>query len=185
MFACYVTDELQLRVLEVRHADEIFAVVDRNRAHLRRWLPWVDGNRSADGTRAFCESAMKQFAAGNGFHAGMWAKGNFIGVIGLHWIDRPNRRTSIGYWLDKSAEGRGWMTAACRAMVDHALIELDLNRVEIRCATQNPKSLAIPRRLGFTHEGTVRQVEWLYDHFVDHEIYGMLKEQWEAMTAKQ
>jgi len=184
MFACHVTHELQLRVLEVRHAEEIFAVVDRNRSHLRRWLPWVDGDRSVDDSRKFCESAIRQFASGNGFHAGMWAKGNFIGVIGLHWIDWPNRRTSLGYWLDKSAEGRGWMTAACRAMVDHALIELNLNRVEIRCATQNHKSLAIPHRLGFTHEGTVRQVEWLNDHFVDHEVYGMLKEQWEAMKTR-
>ena len=184
MFACHVTDELQLRVLEVRHAEEIFAVVDRNRVHLRRWLPWVDSDRSPADTRKFCESALRQFAANDGFHAGMWAKGNFIGVIGFHRIDWPNRKTTLGYWLDKSAEGRGWMTAAGRAMVDHALLEMNLNRVEIRCATQNPKSLAIPRRLGFTLEGTVRQVEWLYDHFVDHEVYGMLKDQWEAMKPK-
>ena len=184
MFACHVTDELQLRVLEVRHAEEIFAVVDRNRVHLRRWLPWVDADRSPEDTRKFCQKAIGQLAANDGFHAGMWAKGNFIGVIGFHRIDWPNRKTTLGYWLDKSAEGRGWMTAASRAMVDHALLELNLNRVEIHCATQNPKSLAVPRRLGFTLEGTVRQVEWLYDHFVDHEIYGMLKEQWEAMKSK-
>jgi ribosomal-protein-serine acetyltransferase len=184
MFACHVTEELQLRVLEVRHADEIFAVVDRNRAHLRRWLPWVDGDRSPEDSRKFCEKAIGQYAANDGFHAGMWAKGNFIGVIGFHRIDWANRKTTLGYWLDKSAEGRGWMTASCRAMVDHALLELNLNRVEIRCATQNPKSLAIPRRLGFSLEGTVRQAEWLYDHFVDHEIYGMLKEQWEAMKSR-
>ena len=185
MFAHRITDELELRLIECRHAPEIYAAVDRNRLHLRRWVPWVDASHSADDTRKFCESAIRQFAANDGFHAGMWAKGNFVGAIGFHRIDWPNRKTTIGYWLDKSAEGRGWMSAACRAMVDHALLELKLNRVEIRCATQNHKSLAIPRRLGFTLEGTVRQVEWLYDHFVDHEIYGMLKEQWEAMKAKQ
>jgi ribosomal-protein-serine acetyltransferase len=180
MFACHVTDELELRPIEVRHAAEIYEAVDRNRLHLRRWVPWVDANNSSDDTRRFCETAVKQFASNDGFQAGMWGKGNFIGVIGFHHIDWPNRKTTIGYWLDKSAEGRGWMTAACRAMADHALSTLNLNRVEIRCASQNHKSRAIPHRLGFIHEGTVRQVEWLYDHFVDHEIYAMLKEQWEA-----
>src|SRR5438270_4759143 len=137
MFARHITDELELRLIEVRHAPEIFDAVDRNRLHLRRWVPWVDVNNSSDDTRKFCETAMKQFAANDGFQAGMWGKGNFIGVIGFHHIDWPNRKTTIGYCLDKSAEGRGWMTAACRAMVDHALTALNLNRVEIRCATQN------------------------------------------------
>jgi ribosomal-protein-serine acetyltransferase len=70
------------------------------------------------------------------------------------------------------------MTKACRFLVDYAFAELKLNRVEIRCATGNHKSRAIPERLGFKLEGTVRQAEWLYDHFVDHALYGMLASEW-------
>lgn len=178
MFTFRATDELELRLIEPRQAEAIYAVVDRNRAHIRRWMGWVDKNTSVDETRKWCELAARQFAANDGFHAGLWVGDKFVGEIGYHRISWINRKTTIGYWLDKDAEGRGWMTAACRAMIDHALTALDLNRVEIRCASQNHKSRAIPQRLGFTHEGTLRQAEWLYDHFVDHEVYGMLKAQW-------
>ena len=66
------------------------------------------------------------------------------------------------------------MTRGCRALIAHGFTELDLHRVEIRCAVDNLKSRAIPERLGFRREGQLREVEWLYDHFVDHVVYGLL-----------
>lgn len=70
------------------------------------------------------------------------------------------------------------MTKACIAFINHAFSELQLNRVEIRCAVGNTKSRAIPERLGFTNEGTIRDGEWLYDHFVNHIVYGILAMEW-------
>ena len=66
------------------------------------------------------------------------------------------------------------MTRACRALVAHAFDTLRLQRVEIRVATGNRRSRAIPERLGFREEGILRQVEWLYNHYVDHVVYGRL-----------
>ena len=63
-------------------------------------------------------------------------------------------------------------------MVDYAFGELGLNRVQIRCARDNARSCAIPRRLGFTEEGALRQAEWLIDHFEDQVVYGILAEEW-------
>jgi len=70
------------------------------------------------------------------------------------------------------------MTRSCRALVDYALCELKLNRVEIRCAEKNHRSRAVPERLGFVQEGIIREAEWLYDHFVDHVVYGVLTREW-------
>jgi len=56
---------------------------------------------------------------------------------------------------------------------------LKLNKVEIRCATGNTRSCAIPQRLDFKFEGVVKQGEWLYDHFVDLFLYGMSASDWE------
>ncbi len=72
------------------------------------------------------------------------------------------------------------MTNCCRAMVSLGFREFELNRMEIRCATENKRSCAIPERLGFTREGVLRDAEWVYDRFVDLAIYGMLEREWKG-----
>lgn len=180
MFRYRIDEQTELRLLEEQHTHELFALTDHNRAHLRRWLPWVDSVTSPEDTRQFIKSALEQFAQNSGFHAGIWYKQKLVGVIGYHKIDWANRKTSIGYWLSAAYEGQGLMTKACRALIEYAFGNLKLHRIEIRCATENQKSRAIPQRLGFTQEGVIRQAEWLYDHFVDHVVYGMLASEWES-----
>ena len=70
------------------------------------------------------------------------------------------------------------MTKACKVFVDYAFDVLELNRVEIRCAVDNFKSQSIPERLGFIKEGTLRDTEFLYDHYVDCVVYSILKRDW-------
>ena len=178
MFRFRIDDDTELRLLENRHAEELFALTDQNREHLRRWLPWLDNNRSLEDTRAFIAKSLIQYANNRGFPTGIWFKGALAGVIGYNTIDCSARTASIGYWIGASFQGQGLVTGACRALIDYAFNGLGLNSVEIRCATGNKKSQAIPERLGFTQEGTVRQAEWLYDHFVDHAVYGMLASEW-------
>ena len=70
------------------------------------------------------------------------------------------------------------MTKTVKALLQYAFETLKLHKVEIRVAEANHKSRAIPERLGFMQEGTIRVAEWLYDHYVNHVIYGMLVSEW-------
>lgn len=178
MFCLIVDEDVKLCLPEERHADALFALVDQNRFYLREWMPWLDGNTSPADTKVFIKASLEQYANSNGFQLAILFQDQLAGVIGYHRVDWTNGSTSIGYWLAEAFQGRGIMTRACRYLVDYAFRELNLNRVEIRCATGNHKSRAIPERLGFKYEGTVRQAEWLYDHFVDHVVYGMLADGW-------
>ncbi|HMM19721.1 MAG TPA: GNAT family protein [Selenomonadales bacterium] len=179
MFSHKVRDDVALRILETRHAEDLFSLIAENRECLRKWLPWVDGTTRPEQTRNRIEISLKAFAENNGFQLGVFHKGSIAGCIGLHSIDWNNRKTSIGYWLGEAFQGRGIMTDSCKAVVDYLFKDLSLNRVEIRAAPANLKSRAVPERLKFVNEGTVRQAEWLYDHYVDHVVYGMLKEDWQ------
>src|SRR5918997_1771233 len=178
VFSHKLSERAVLRLLEVRHAEELAELTDRNRDHLRAWLPWVDSSRTVEDRRNFIRGALRQFAENNGFQAGLWYDGRLAGVVGYHGIDWENRGTTLGYWLGQEYQGKGLMTSACRALVDHALLELGLNRVGIACAVENRRSRAIPERLGFRNEGVQRQAEWLYDRFVDHALYAMLASEW-------
>ncbi|WP_252393492.1 GNAT family protein [Hydrogenibacillus sp. N12] len=112
-------------------------------------------------------------------------RGTLVGVIGYHRIDWENKKTSLGYWLDPTVQGRGIMTRAARTMVDHAFFHLGLNRLEIRAATENTRSRRVAERLGFTLEGIIREAEWLGDRFVDHAVYGLLAREWKAYAEKE
>ena len=100
-----------------------------------------------------------------------------VGVISLQESNQIHQRVCIGYWLAADFQGLGIMTKTCAYLVNYCFDKLNMNRVEIRCASQNYKSQAIPKRLGFKEEGTLRAVEYLYDHFVDHIVYSQLKKE--------
>jgi ribosomal-protein-serine acetyltransferase len=180
VFSHKLSENTELRLLEERHAQELSDLTDRNREHLRAWLPWVDSSRTVEDRKKFIRDSLKQFAETKGFVAGIWHEGRLAGVIGYDPIDWENRSTEVGYWLGEEYQGKGLATAACRALVDHAFGELGLNRVSIACAIENKKSCAIPERLGFRREGVKHQAEWVYDHFVDHVVYAALASEWQT-----
>lgn len=180
MFKFIVNDEITLKLLDSSHVEGLFQLSDMNRQHLREWLPWVDGTTSTLQTKEFVQSTRKQYADNKGFTCGIFYKERIVGCIGLHLMDWENKKTSIGYWLGAEYQGLGIMTEACKAIITYAFEDLELNRIEIRAGIHNKKSRAIPERLGFVNEGTARQEEWIYDHYIDHAIYGLLRSEWKS-----
>ena len=178
MFEKKIQAGVFLRLLEERHAPAAFAAVERDRAYLRKWLPWVDQTTEVDYTANFIKMSLEQFARNDGLAAGIWCGDELVGTIGTHKIDWLNRRVEIGYWIAQRFQGRGIVTAACRALIDHAFSEWKLNRVEIHCASANDKSCAIAKRLGFQFEGVLRHAQLVNGEYHDIEIYSMLWREW-------
>lgn len=173
-----VNEDIELKILEEIDSESLFSLTDSCRQYLREWLPWLDGIQHKEHTRSFIEAIQKQYTDNIGLHMGIWYNNQLIGVVGLLFIDHVNRCTSIGYWLANRYQGKGIITRSCGALINYAFTKLNLNRVEIRCAVENHKSRGIPNRLGFQNEGVVREAEWLYDHYVNHVIYGLIKSEW-------
>src|SRR5436190_21149423 len=136
MWSLRVDDEIEVRLLEERHADELFALTDANRGHLRRWLPWVEATRSADDTRAFIKTVLEAFAAGREYGASIRYRGELLGGIGLD-VNRDMGHGEIGYWLAKPLEGKGIVTRATAALTTAAFGEIGLDRTHVLCAVGN------------------------------------------------
>ena len=181
MFRFPIGEDAELRLWEPHHGEELFALVDRNREYLREWLPWIDDTRTVEDETAFIRYSLRQFASSRTLAAGIWFQGRLAGGIDIHSMDPTNLRGEIGYWISAGCQGKGLVTRSCRALLDYAFNELKLNRVEIHVASGNTRSRAIPERLGFTQEGILRQVAWLYDQFIDLVIYAMLASEWQSI----
>lgn len=184
MFSYKVNDDIELRLLDDHHAKELFALVDANRNYLREWLPWVDAADSVDNSLNNIRQAKEKFAKDGTFDGAVFYQGQLMGKAGIHDISAANKRSSIGYWLDQGMNGKGIMTACVSGLLDYSFDDLDLNYMALRSASANYKSQAVAKRLGFKHEGTLRDYEWLYDHFVDMEHYGIRACEWKDQKQK-
>jgi ribosomal-protein-serine acetyltransferase len=163
-----------LRLFEESDAEEMYALVDANRAHLEPWMPWVPLVQSPEDQLEFIRASRRQVAENNGFQVGVvTAGGALAGTAGFHAVSWLNRATSIGYWLAADHQGRGAMTETVRALVDHAFGVWELHRVEIAAAVDNARSRAIPERLGFREEGVRRDAERHGDRYLDLVVYGL------------
>ena len=166
-------DGCHLRLLREADAEELHGLVERNRAHLAEWMPWA-ADQTLERTTAFLRTTEVRRAENNGFEAAIVLDGRIVGALGFPGVDWVARATSIGYWLDEAHQGRGLMTRAVRALIDHAFGEWGLHRVEIKAAADNRRSRAIPERLGFRQEGLLREAERVGDRYQDLVVYGLL-----------
>jgi ribosomal-protein-serine acetyltransferase len=171
----------QLRPLEERDAEEVHALIEVNRARLARWMAWAAGHETAAQTLEFIRTTQRQMADNDGLQLALIAEGRIVGMVGFHSIDWQNRATSLGYWLSEDEEGQGTMTQAVATLTGHAFADWHLNRVEIRADVENARSRAIPERLGYRREGTLRQAYRISgDRYSDDVVYAMLAAEWPA-----
>ena len=180
MFTYKVNNEISLKLVMPSDAQDVFDMIDRNREHLREWLGWVDISTDISVTYQMIDINLRKFANHEALDTAIVYNGKIVGKVSINAINLANKTAQIGYMLDEKYEGRGIMTRAVKAMTDIALFEYDLHKVEIWAAEGNAKSRAIPERLGFVQEGIIRSAEWLYDHYVDHVVYGVLRREWLA-----
>ena len=174
-----VDDETVLRPVAASDADQLYRLIEANRAYIARWLPWVDSIRTLDDERLWIERMAdvdehdreQPYAIENG--------GVVVGGIGIT-IEPMNHAGEIGYWIAEEMQGKGIVTRSCRALVDHAFKSRGLHRLFIRTDPENGRSRAIPERLGFVAEGTQRESLYSNGEYRDAVVYSMLAAEWTA-----
>jgi ribosomal-protein-serine acetyltransferase len=171
-----VDKNIVLRQLELADTPDIFNTIDTQREHLGSWLPFVETTKQLSDTQAFVESVVNTPKDRLEYTFTIRVNDRFAGLVGFKDTDRVNKKTEIGYWLSRDFPGRGIMTRSVRTLCDFAFRELDINRIQIKCAVANTASRNIPQRLGFQLEGIERAGELLTGGiFTDLAVYSKLK----------
>jgi ribosomal-protein-serine acetyltransferase len=150
-----------LRPLEIRHAEEFAAHMDRAREHIR---PWVGASFVTEGPEAaratLLRYAERQAADGPRLF-GIWADGTLRGGVMFTAFDAASGSCELGCWLEPGTEGRGLVTQACGILLHHAFRERGMHRAAWQCRADNVRSAAVAERLGMTLEGVSRET-WSY-----------------------
>lgn len=174
------THKGHLETLTVDHARPLFDLIHVSRAHLHQWLPWLKRIHSPEDTEAF----ISKLTSERGPQFVIRVDGRLCGGVGFYFFDKPSGVASLGYWLGSEFAGHGIMSDAVLSLCHHGFNNVNLKKIEIRCAVQNVQSRKIPERLGFYLEGTQHKAEWVLDRYVDHAIYSILQTEFALLYAQ-
>src|SRR5687767_6177921 len=180
MFSFKIDDDLRLELPDLRQTEETVRIVRKNLKHLKPWMPWAVDNYSEEQAIQWITRTRDEFAKDISLSALILYKDKVVGSIGYHDLDNINHHAAIGYWIDKSHEGKGIVSRCCRVLIDYLFDTMDLNRLQINCNVENVRSRAIPERLGFKLEGVMRQMELIGGRYGDWAVYGLLREDWKS-----
>ena len=178
-----------IRCYEPEDAPLLKAAVDSSIEHLLPWMPWARFEpQSVEDKIELCRMFRGQFDLDQNYVYGIFSPDETEQLGGSGFHKRANEGSlEIGYWVAASAIGRGIATevTAVQTRVGFELAGLD--RIDIQVEPKNERSLAIPRKLGFTEEGTLRRR--LEPHEAgplrDSTMFSMLREELEGSPCMQ
>ena len=183
-----VTPRLVIRCWNPADAPLLKLAIDENLDHLRPWMPWAgseptDIQTKMDTLRYF----RGRFDLNQDFIYGIFTpdEHNVVGGTGLHTSVGHGAR-EIGYWIHRDFINQGLATEVSAALTRVAF-EIDhVVRVEIHCDPANLASAAVPRKLGYTHEATLRRRFKLEDGIArDSMIWTLLEEEYPTSPSAQ
>ena len=171
-----INSDIELRQLQLSDSRDIFLTIDRERAYLEKWLPFVEFTQKPADSENFVRSVINFPEEKMEFTFSIRKKNKLIGLIGFKGTDTVNKITEIGYWISQEYQKQGIVTRSVEKLCNFAFDDLDLNRIVIKCAVENLPSINIPKRLGFKFEGIERDGELLTGNvFTDLEVYSKLR----------
>lgn len=181
MFAISLgADGAELRPLEPRHAAELLDHMDRGRASIGQYIKVPDAVTDLESSRRYLRQYAEKAAADTGRLYGIWAAGELVGGVLFRTMDLALGVAEAGCWLEPAAAGRGLATRAARVIIDWAIEERGIHRVEWLVAVPNRASIAVARRLGMTKDGVLREFYPHRGQRFDVEVWSVLAPEWRA-----
>jgi len=177
-----VTPQLVLRCYNPADAPLLAASVTESLEHLLPWMPWAAAEPEPLQTKI---ERLRRFRAnfdlGHDYIYGIFnpQEKRLLGGTGLH-TRIGDQALEIGYWIHKDYIGRGYATETSAALAKVAFEVHHVERVEIHCAVENVRSAAVPRKLGFHHEATLKNRSFANGHKCDQMVWSLFADTYPA-----
>ncbi len=181
------TARLVLRCYEPTDAQMLSDSINESLEHLRPWMPWAHGEpEPAEAKVEHLKRFRGMFDLQQDYIYGIFnqQETRLLGGTGLH-TRLGKEQLEIGYWIHKDFANQGLVTESTTALVKVAFEVIHIHRIEIHCDPRNLASASIPRKLGFTHEGTLRSKMRFLDHWIDSMIWGLVEDEYPGSPASK
>lgn len=137
-------------------------------------------HRSLQDTQAWLQRLQDTYAQREGI---LWAithktRDLPIGSCNFWPLDPESRCAEIGYELNRTVWGQGIMSEVLPTVISYGFKELGLNRIEATPLAKNARSSKVLLKLGFTHEGTLRQRVLFRAVYEDLMYFSLLMTEW-------
>jgi ribosomal-protein-alanine N-acetyltransferase len=179
------TRRLVLRLAEPSEARLVVDYLERNREHLARWEPDAPiGFYTESYWRERVVQIQREEEEGRVVRVHLFDKAavrprRVIGTIGLSNIVRGAfHNAHLGFGLDGSVQGEGYMREALEALIAYAFGPLNLHRLEANHQPHNLRSAALLRRLGFQPTGFARDYLHIDGAWRDHVQTALVNPEW-------
>ncbi len=174
------TDRLILRRFKPEDAEAMFNTW-ANDERVTRFLTW-EPHGTLEVTEYIIDLWVKDYEKENTYQWAIEFESKLIGSIGCVETSEGNECGEIGYCIGYDFWGKGIMTEAAKSVIDYLFSEVNLHRIEILHATQNPASGKVAHKCGLTYEGTKREYfKSASGEFLDIAIYSILRKEWETL----
>ncbi|WLD57702.1 GNAT family N-acetyltransferase [Salinispirillum sp. LH 10-3-1] len=179
------TPRLRLQRACEEHAEALQAYVLANRGYLQ---PWEPAREAEYYSLSHCRQRLRhmQSEAEHG-RALSWmvhpaGESRIVATVQLTGITRGFfQATYLGYGLDQTMQGQGYMHEALQAVLTHAFTELKLHRVIANYMPRNHRSAAVLERLGFLREGLAQRYLKINGQWEDHVLTSLIAEDWQRL----
>lgn len=174
------TRRLVVRCYQPSDARMLADSVSENVEHLKPWMPWAHAEPEPFENKVErVKRSRDLFDLGEDYVYGIFDpdETRLLGGTGLH-TRIGDSQLEIGYWIHKDFTNQGLVTESTAALVKVAFEIIQIHRLEIHCDPGNLASASIPRKLGFTHEGTLRAKTPFLDRWSDSMIWGLLEQEY-------
>lgn len=178
------TGRLVIRCWEPKDAPLLKEAVDCSIDHLLPWLPWAKHEpQSVEEKTELLRGFRGRYDLDQDYVLAIFDRDEtqVLGGTGFHPRHGRNEQ-ELGYWVRADRAGQGIVTEAITALLWVGFRIEGFSRLEIRCEPANRASAAIPRKLGFTHEGTLRGKNLAgTDQPRDTMVWGLLQDEYRGM----
>ncbi|MDB5251476.1 MAG: alanine acetyltransferase [Flaviaesturariibacter sp.] len=172
-FPVLQTERLLLRQLTEADAPGLFAM--RSNPDLMRYIPRPLASTTEDAVQLVRHMA-GLIDRNEAINWGIFRAGTdeLIGMIGFVRFMPERYRAEVGYMLHGDAHGKGYVSEALRAVLDHGFRGFGLHTIEALVNPANTPSVKVLERAGFDLSGTFRDYIYFDGRFIDSLVFSLV-----------